>query len=100
MVREDRLPDTKQVIASDMGMRYLYRNQLLTSMADVKAELEYQMRQQNKGEEQASDVSTIDVSDLLPLLLDAQTACETWFGLIDPEQIREAMEIVERESRT
>jgi hypothetical protein len=100
MVREDRLPDTKQVIASDMGMRYLYRNQLLTSMADVKAELEYQMRQQNKGEEQASDVSTIDVSDLLPLLLDAQTACETWFGLIDPEQIREATEIVERESRT
>lgn len=53
MVRQDRLPDIKQVIASDLGMRYLYRNQLLTSMAEVKAELEYQLlqRQQNQSDQ-------------------------------------------------
>ena len=91
MVREDRLPDIKQVIASDMGMRYLYRNQLLTSMSEVKAELEYQL----KGGEQAC----IDVSELLPLLLDAQSACDTWFGLIEPEQVQAAMRAVKQESR-
>ena len=91
MVREDRLPDIKQVIASDMGMRYLYRNQLLTSMSEVKAELEYQL----KGGEQAC----IDVSELLPLLLDAQSACDTWFGLIEPEQVQAAMRAVKEEPR-
>ncbi|KAL3938946.1 MAG: hypothetical protein SGARI_001548 [Bacillariaceae sp.] len=95
MVREDRLPDIKQVIASDMGMRYLVRNQLLTSMAEVKAELEYQLREQKQEEKP----STIDVSELLPLLLDAQTACNQWFGFIDPDQVQEAMRMVENKSK-
>lgn len=86
MVRQDKLPDVKQVIASDMGMRYLYRNQLLTSMSEVKAELEYQRNRQEKD-----GSNDIDVSELVPLLQDAQNACEQWFSLIEPDEINAAM---------
>jgi len=43
MVREDRLPDVKQVITSDMGMRYLYRNQVITETDHVRAVFEYML---------------------------------------------------------
>ena len=101
MVRQDRLPDIKQVIASDMGMRYLYRNQLLTSMAEVKAELEYQLAQQQQQQQNQSDQTpsptVMDVLEVLPLLLEAQSACDTWFGFIEPEQIQAALQMVEQE---
>lgn len=86
MVRQDKLPDVKQVIASDIGMRYLYRNQLLTSMSEVKAELEYQRNRQEKD-----GSNDIDVSELVALLQDAQNACEQWFSLIEPDEINAAM---------
>jgi hypothetical protein len=91
MVRQNKLPDVKQVIASDLGMRYLYRNQLLTSMAEVKAELEYQLRQkvQNKS-------TAIDTTDLMPLLQDAQSACDKWFALIEPDQVSAALQVAQK----
>lgn len=83
MVREDRLPDIKQVITSDMGMRYLYRNQLLTAMEDVKAELEYQLGLKN-----------VDGTDLLDLLFQARKAMDKWLSFIDEKDIQEALEVL------
>lgn len=86
MVREDRLPDVKQVITSDMGMRYLYRNQVLTAMDDVRAELEYILAHLD---------DKIDIGELLSLLFLAQRACNRWFDLIDPMDVKEAFQIME-----
>jgi len=84
MVRQDRLPEMKQVITSDMGMRYLYRNQVLTAMDDVKAELAYQLTLVEKEE-------CFDGSDLLDLLGLAGTAMERWLSLVSPEDLKEAL---------
>ena len=87
MVREDRLPDVTQVITSDMGMRYLYRNQVLTAMDDVKAEMEYQLGNTSK-----------EWSDLLELLQIAEKALSRWFSLIDPNDVKEAFDVVANEN--
>ena len=97
MVREDRLPALKQVITSDMGLRYLYRNQVITAMDDVRAELEYQLSRDNKGGTDAA--VKIDARDLLELLTEAEQACDKWFSLIDPKDARLAMETVAMEGR-
>lgn len=89
MVRQDRLPDVKQVITSDMGMRYLYRNQILTAMDDVRAELQYQLNTRKSPE------TPIDATELLSLLKEAQKACDRWFTLIDPNDVRDAIMTVE-----
>ena len=83
MVREDRLPDIKQVITSDMDMRYLYRNQVLTAMDDVKAELEYQLGQ-----------SSFDGTELLDLLNQAKESMDQWLSLVPPEDVKEALKVI------
>ena len=86
LIREDRLPDVKNVIASDMGLRYLLRNEVLTALGNARAELEYQTKQ-----------DTMDCNELLGLLLEAQSSCRKWFDLIDEADRKSAREIVERE---
>ncbi len=88
MVREDRLPDIKQVITSDMGMRYLYRNQVLTAMDDVKAELEYQLKQQP---------SNFDGTELLDLLVLAGNAMDRWLSLVPEDDVKEALKAIAEE---
>jgi len=87
MVRQDRLPDVKQVITSDMGMRYLYRNQVLTAMDDVKAELEFQLIQVERE-------GIFNGDELLDLLLLARTAMERWLSLVPSEDLNQAMKFV------
>ena len=87
LIREDRLPDIKTVITADMGMRYLYRNDVLNAMEEARFELLYQLDQPN-----------IQVMDLLQLLRDAQTALALWFSLIDENDIRLALDVVGHES--
>lgn len=91
MIRNDQLPDVRQVITSDMGMRYLYRNQILTAMDDVRAELEYQIK---NTESSSSSSGNIDAEELLNLLKEAQRACNRWFDLIDPNDVKVAIESV------
>ncbi|KAL3787143.1 hypothetical protein ACHAWO_010701 [Cyclotella atomus] len=64
MIREDEIPDVTTVIASDMGLRYLLRNDILTALDDARAELKYQMKQID-----------VDGRDLYDSLLSAQSAC-------------------------
>jgi len=82
MIRDDTLPDVKSVIASDMGMRYLYRNEVLTNMEDARAELQYQIGQ---------DDGSFDANDLLEILRQAQSWCNKWFNLIDEPDVQNAM---------
>lgn len=82
MVRGDRLPGVKQVITSDMGLRYLYRNQVLTAVEDFRAELEYQSKHSEE----------LDGEELVRLLAEADTALERWFSLIDPDDVKLAFE--------
>ena len=83
MVREDKLPDIKQVITSDMGMRYLYRNQVLTAMDEVRAELEYQLTQ-----------SAFDGTELLNLLGQANEAMDRWLSLIPADDVQQALKAI------
>jgi hypothetical protein len=89
LIREDRIPDVKTVIASDMGLRYLLRNDILTALDDARAELRYQMK---------LGPSEVDGRDLLELLLAAQGACAKWFGLIDEKDVMAALDIVSGET--
>ena len=85
MIREGRLPDVKSVIASDMGMRYLYRNNILTAVDEAKAEVRFQLKQ-----------PTFDASELAELLQTAQEACKLWFSLIDEKDVQEANDVLQK----
>lgn len=109
MVREDRLPDVRQVITSDMGMRYLYRNQILTAMDDIRAELKYQLSPYDNSNGAAVERTAVvadattsinngwSSTELLDLLLSAQKAFDRWFGLIDPNDVQIAFDTVKIE---
>ena len=97
MIRNDQLPDVKQVIQSDMGLRYLWRNQVLTAVADARAELQYQLglelQQDSSGNNSNSNSeNTIDATDLLELLLQAQQAMDGWLSLVEERDVQEAWE--------
>ncbi len=87
LIREDRIPDVKQVITADLDLRDLYRNQVLTNVDEARAELRYQMDEGAKG-------NGVDGEELLRLLNAAGNACDEWFNLISIDDIKEAMEIV------
>ena len=93
LIRNDQLPDVKNVIASDMGLRYLLRNEVLTALDDARAELRYQMEEDGKGND-------VDGVELLDTLHRAQASCDKWFGLIGEEDVAAALEIVIKEGRT
>jgi hypothetical protein len=93
MVREEKLPPVKEVINSDMGMRYLYRNEVLSAMDEVKAELEYQVSYQDDG-------IRLDLDELLRLLQLAKKACDDWFDLIDPSDVKQAYQILDMEQKS
>jgi hypothetical protein len=83
------LPNITQVIQSGMGMRYLVRNDLLlTTMQEVRAKLEYQLKHQE--EEQS-------LQELLVLLKRVQAACNQWFRFVDEQDVRDAMLAIEQE---
>lgn len=87
LIREDRLPDIKTVITADMGMRYLYRNDVLTAMEEARFELLYQL-----------DKPNFEVENILQLLIDAQAALALWFSLIDENDFRVALDVVGHET--
>jgi len=81
----DQLPDVTSVIRSDLDLRDLYRNQVLTYMDDAKAELEYQLKKSGEP---------FDASDLLSVLIDAQSSCSEWFKFVPENDAKDALSIV------
>ena len=89
LIREDRLPDVKQVITSDLGLRYLYRNNVLDAMEDARAELRF--LQKGVGTDTNIEAQPrLDFVELRRLLLEADHALEKWFSLIDEQDVRKA----------
>ena len=84
MIRNDELPSLAAVIASDLDRRDLYRNDFLTSMEDVQAELAYQLKQEQ----------SIDATDVVELMQQAHAALSKWFDLIAPVDVQDAMDFV------
>jgi hypothetical protein len=93
MIREDRLPDIKQVIQADMGRRYLYRNQILTTVEDLRAELRYQVKNKN------GTTSSSNPTELLDLAQEAKAACDQWFSLVDGSDIAQAVLVLEKDDQ-
>ena len=86
LIRNDELPTLSAVVASDLDLRDLYRNEFLTSIDDIQAEIKYQLdSERNK---------MISVDDVLDLLEQANVALTKWFHLISSNDIQEAKEYI------
>ena len=90
-IRNDRLPTTTDVIRSDLDARDLYRNQVQTSLDDAIAEFVYQKKESN------DDIQKFDATELLDILKQAQTSVDKWFGFIPDQDVKSALEAVQRE---
>ncbi|KAL7450406.1 hypothetical protein ACHAWC_002321 [Mediolabrus comicus] len=88
MIRNDQLPSITEVITSDLDRRDLYRNQFLTAIDDLTAEVTYQVKQKTSEE--------IDVTDTVSLMNEAHDACENWFSLIASQDVEEAITAVKK----
>lgn len=93
LIRNDALPSLTAVIASDLDLRDLYRNEFVTAMEDAEAEVTYQLKQQG------TDNSVVDVADVVELLEKAHSSLQKWFDLIAAADVREAMEVVKDEQQ-
>jgi len=85
MIRNDALPNVQAVVVSDLDLRDLYRNQMLQSMDDAKAELEYQLKGTSEG---------FDTEEILVCLKQAQSACQEWFKFIPKDDVEDALKAV------
>ncbi|KAG7372382.1 hypothetical protein IV203_018525 [Nitzschia inconspicua] len=89
-IRSDQLPTPQAVIVSDLDLRDLYRNQMLTALDDVYAEVQYQLKQGMNG-------NGLEVTDTIDLMDQAHGACNKWFDMIDKRDIEEAQLLVQKE---
>ena len=80
LIRNDQLPDVRQVITADLDLRDLYRNRVQTLIEDAQAEL-----YKRDGP---------DPIELQSLLEEASSICDKWFGLISPDDVQEALTLV------
>ena len=96
LIRTDTIPDIQTVITSDLDLRDLYRNQLLTSWEDARAELKYQLTKQSNNSSTSNDeaLANIDATDLLEVLKEAKDACNSWFSFISTKDVDDAMAVV------
>lgn len=88
LVRNNALPNVNAVVVSDLDLRDLYRNQVLSNMDDARAEIEYQLR-----------TSDINVEDILTYLRLAQSSCQDWFNFIPKSDVEEALKSVMEERK-
>lgn len=108
-IRDDRIPTPRSVIVSDLDLRDLYRNQLLTALDDVTAEVNYQFRQlqqqrlkesntvDNTGEGQKI---VVDLTDTVDLMNQVYVVCTKWFDMIDKSDVEKAEDVVRNEQQS
>ena len=106
LIRDDRLPDVTSVVRSDLDLRDLYRNQVLTAWEDATAELEYQLERIKSSSSSSSSSSlssstttAFDATELLGLLRQAQSSCQEWFKFVPEQDMKEALVVVQNEQR-
>ena len=86
LIRNDNLPSLTAVITSDLDRRDLYRNQFLTAIDDASAEAAYQVKQ---------NMNDVETTDLIDLVGQAHDACDNWFSLIAPQDVKDAIQKVQ-----
>ena len=96
MIRNDELPSLSAVITSDLDLRDLYRNQFLTSIEDLKAEVAYQVKlggtnRHVDGNDGIQSMDEMDIADILEFMNTAHTAMENWFDMIEVKEVDAAM---------
>jgi hypothetical protein len=91
-IRSGQLPTPQAVIVSDLDLRDLYRNQLLTALDDATAEVNFQLRQARDN-----DGKVGDISETVDLMKQAHDTCTKWFDMIDPRDVREAEIVIKNE---
>ena len=109
MIRNDAIPTVTATITSDLDLRDLYRNQFLTALDDVTAEVVYQIKETTSTGSSGSGSSTgssssstllqsVDCSEVIELMDQCTVALNKWFDLIDPEDVQEALTTVRKEA--
>ena len=109
-IRNEEMPDVMQVITSDLDLRDLYRNEMLTAMEDAKAELQYQLGLQsmNRPGTSTNSINTNtntntnadtgnerrNPSELVELLESANKSCDDWFRFVPEKDALEGMSVV------
>lgn len=86
-IRNDDLPDVTSVIRSDLDLRDLYRNQVLTAIDDAKAELQYQLTTNEPK----------SAAELTDLVQQAKKSCDEWFRFVPDADVRAAMMAAQEE---
>ncbi|GFH55257.1 hypothetical protein CTEN210_11733 [Chaetoceros tenuissimus] len=91
MIRQDLLPDVKQVIQSDLDLRDLYRNAVMSRVDDARAELRYLLGIWDNYLLNGKWDEDLNAQELVTLLQDANSACNDWFHLISEEDVNAAL---------
>jgi hypothetical protein len=108
-IRDDRIPTPKSVIVSDLDLRDLYRNQLLTALDDATAEVNYQFRQQQQQQQKESNTAdntgegekiVVDLTDTVDLMNQVYVVCTKWFDMIDISDVEKAEDVVRNEQQS
>ncbi|MGK3737416.1 MAG: hypothetical protein ACI90V_004261 [Bacillariaceae sp.] len=105
-IRDDRIPTPQSVIVSDLDLRDLYRNQLLTALDDVTAEVNYQFRQLQRQKESnpvdntGGEKIVVDLTDTVDLMNQVYVVCTKWFDMIDISDVEKAEDVVRNEQQS
>lgn len=89
MIRSDALPDIKTVITADLDLRDLQRNQILTLVEDLRAEVKYQLKQAESKE----PIVVYDRTEADSLLKQLCDTLDTWFGYIGDMDVKAAKDL-------
>ena len=91
MIRQDLLPDVKQVIQSDLDLRDLYRNAVMSHVDDARAELRYLIGLWDAYLLKKERDDDLNAKELVTLLQDANSVCDDWFHLISEDDVNDAL---------
>jgi hypothetical protein len=93
----DSLLTASNAIISDLDLRDLYRNAVLSLLQDVSAEVKYQQFCSSKPTSSNSrrrntdnynpECTLVDLSDLKLMIQKLDQECNAWFDLIPPEDV-------------
>ena len=91
MIRQDLLPNVKQVIQSDLDLTDLYRNAVMSHVDDARAELRYLIGLWDTYLLKKEWDDDLNAKELVSLLQDANSACDDWFLLISEDDVNDAL---------
>ena len=95
LIRNDAVPTLTATVTSDLDLRDLYRNQFLTALDDVTAEVVYQVKESTGSTSDTSFATKpVDCSDVVELMDQCTVALNKWFDLIDTKDVQDAVDTV------